>query len=652
MSAFAPRWSGFTSSRLVAEPPPAPIEWQAVPFRAQTSALGSSRSTSKRVGVLVSLLATVGLHAAIGPALPGRGLEQSFTGSHTKATLFIPGETVPRFGFVPVRVSIDNRDTRELTWNAKFTQVSYSNAGVPTESRSTLSIVVPAGRSGDRWVFVPTADTGPARGSNYGSWGSFGVALDGAGISETNLNFNVSRGNTTMGPWAVSTSLDAVVRARLIGLKTDAPQPAYRTRGAPPAPAVRPLLRNAPNLSSFDPAQSLGDWRVWSPFSRVVLRADEYVGLPPANRAALRDWVALGGCLYLVPETAGTARFEGIGAGMIATLQRPIAEADPHDSGGLFAQSTVLGLSSAIPYDLALPKEGLVKKISPPRVIGDWLVYFFVGFAILIAPVNLFAIATPRRRHWLFLTLPAISLAGVGVLVTAIYLQDGVGGEGARRALVVLLPGENQAAVFQEQVSRTGLLFGTNFPLASDTICAAIEVEEGAGLPGRTLEYHRNDNRASGDWFRGRARQGQHLRRLTPTRARVEQVGVGPDGAPIVQSSVGATLRDFCYIDAARVTWKAERLAPGTRVTLVRSSDQDTIARLMRTFGPGEGSFSFQGLVKLGVPEKGTGRFVAFADDSDLAPLPTLASIRWKDSAVLLTGVIEGAGAVSVKATP
>jgi len=612
--------------------------------------LGSSRSILQRTVALL-VLCGASLHAA--PTSPaGGGLQQSFTGTHTKATLFIPGENVPRFGFVPIRVSIDNRDTRDLKWDAKFTQASFSNTGFATESRSTLSIIVPAGRSGDRWVFVPTADTGPARGPNYGSWGSFGVTIDGAGIGETNLNFNVPRGNTSMGPWAVSASLDAVVRARLVGLKTDAPVAGYRPRGVPATPNVRPLLRNAPNLSSFDPGQALGDWRIWSPFARVVLRADEYAALPPANRAALRNWVALGGCLYLVPETAGAARFEGVGAGMIASLQHPIAVDDTHDSDRLFGHSSVLGLSSAIPSDLALPKEGLVKKISPPRVIGDWLVYFFVGFAVLIAPGQP---VCDRDAAAAALALPHVARDFVGGRRGA---RDGHlpagwrGGEGARRALVVLLPGENQAAVFQEQVSRTGLLFGTNFPLASDTICAAIEVEDGAGLPGRTLEYQRNDGRASGDWFRGRARQGQHLRRLTPTRARVEQVGIGPDGAPIVQSSVGTTLRDFCYVDATRVTWKAERLAPGTRVTLVRSKDQDTIARMVRAFGPSEGSASFQGLVTLGVPENAAGRFVAFAEDSELAPLPTLASIRWKDSAVLMTGVIEGADAVSGKGTP
>ena len=37
------------------------------------------------------------------------------------------------------------------------------------------------------------------------------------------------------------------------------------------------------------------------------------------------------------------------------------------------------------------------------------------------------------------------------------------------------------------------------------------------------------------------------------------------------------------------------------------------------------------------------GAFLARADDGELAPLPTLETIRWKDSAVLLTGVVASA---------
>lgn len=603
------------------------------------------------IGALFFLCSAL-LHAAAATSTGG-GQQQSFTSGNVKATLFIPGEGVPRFGFVPVRLTVDNREPRELKWEAKFLQTSFSNSGVSTSSQTTVPIVIPAGRSGERWIFVPTSDAGPARGMNYGGWGNFSVSLEGQGISGANLHFNAGRGGAAMPPWAVSASLDAVVRARLVGLKTNAPQPGTRPpRGTTAAPTLRPLLRTAPNLFSFDPAQFLGDWRIWSAFARILLRADEYAALPPANRTALRNWVALGGSLYLVPEAVRAAHVERHGAGLVFTLPRPITADDRDDSDGLFSHANVLGLSRAIPYDLALSKTGLGKRITPAPLVGDWLVYFFVGFAVLVAPVNLFAIAPVKRRHWLFLTLPGISLVAVGILVAAIYLQDGVGGEGARRTIVALLPGDHQAAVIQEQVARTGLLFGTRFSLPDDTICAAIEVEDAASVPGRTLEYQRSEGRAFGDWFRGRARQAQHLRRLTPTRARIEQVGTAPDGAPIVQSSVGATLRNFAYVDRARTSWQAETIPPGTRVTLVRAAPDAGLAKPLRVFRAAPGTDSFQSLIGLMVQEKTPGRFAAIAGDSELAPVPTLSSIRWEDSSVLITGTIEGAEAAAGRGNP
>ena len=38
-------------------------------------------------------------------------------------------------------------------------------------------------------------------------------------------------------------------------------------------------------------------------------------------------------------------------------------------------------------------------------------------------------------------------------------------------------------------------------------------------------------------------------------------------------------------------------------------------------------------------------RFLALADESDLAPIATHPGIRWKDTAMLVTGLLEGAGA-------
>ena len=233
--------------------------------------------------------------------------------------------------------------------------------------------------------------------------------------------------------------------------------------------------------------------------------------------------------------------------------------------------------------------------------------------------------------------MPAISLLAVVALGGAIFLQDGTGGTGARRALVVLLPGDNQAAVFQEQVTRTGMVFDSGFALADDTLCAVMETSDVQSRPTTPLRLTRQDGEARGEWFRSRVRQAHHLRRLTPTRARVERVGQSPDGAPILQSTVEAALRDVLYFDATGAAWTAPQISPGAKVTLTRLTAPADLLQRAKAFGD-EGSAYFSALVREATQPNAPHRFIARVDDGELAPLPTLASIRWTDTQVLLAG--------------
>jgi len=246
--------------------------------------------------------------------------------------------------------------------------------------------------------------------------------------------------------------------------------------------------------------------------------------------------------------------------------------------------------------------------------------------------------------------VPAISLAAVLLLLGWILLRDGLGGQGVRLAIVDLLPGENQAAIFQEQTSTTGLLVGRRFPLADDTLCADVPMvanEAGYGNAAVTRRFSRQAGVAAGDWFRSRELQAQHLRRITPTRARVERVGTEAGGAPIVQSSVGTPLRNFRYLDTGGKTWTARTVPPGQRVTLQPATDDITIERQAAAFA-WNGSELFHGLARAAVTDPANwtdgapGHFVAEADENELAPIPTLGSIRWRQSQVLYTGVVEG----------
>ena len=467
-------------------------------------------------------------------------------------------------------------------------------------------------------------------------------------------------------------------------------------------PAVRAQLsaiaRGAPNLSTIEPAQLPADWRVWSSFAGVILTSDEYAALDAGRRAALRGWVALGGRIWLSPSAAGAERVEKIGAGLITTLAEPLAaisgeaakpsaevQAARDELASLLARngeghSTVImqrvklatlvvastnqrvsdfwlktvqvyGGTPGLPDRNALVLEKTPLGEAAQERAGDttWLAIFLVAFAAMIGPVNLFVFAPAARRHRLFFTTPLIAFVATVLLGTAIFLQDGLGGDGMRRALVVLLPGENQAAIFQEQTALTGFLPRRSFPLAADTQLTMLPLDASPSSPTMSLggiaELVRDENSATGDWFRSRGRQAHLVQRLVPTRGRVERVGTGPGGAPVVVSSLGTALRNFVCLDDTSKYWTTADLPPGKRVTLTRGSNPAGTLSL-------GGSRRFADVLEAATP-KAAGRWRANGGASDLAPIATLDLIRWQEIDVIYAGVIEGAAAENkTEATP
>jgi len=401
-------------------------------------------------------------------------------------------------------------------------------------------------------------------------------------------------------------------------------------------------LRGSPSLATVDLAALPADWRVWSSFHGVALRESEFTALDPGRRAALRGWLALGGQLFLLPETAGAAKTENVGVGRIRTLTAPLADIDASDLRDQL-RLTVLSLSLPERDALKLPEKSPVAiAVSDIVVKNTWLAVFLIGFAIIIGPVNLFAFAPPAKRHRLFLTTPLISLLGAAGLAGAILMQDGTGGDGVRRAVVVLIPGENTAAVFQEQACRTGFLASRNFALDDDVIMSGTTLDAYNPV-GRVSTLTRGGGRAEGDWFRNRYAQAHHLRRLIPTRGRVELVGTAPDGAPIVESTLATTLRDFALVGPDGKIWIAADVPTGRRVTLGR----ETGSRWLVLSGAG-GSPHLDDVLAAGAPRE-PGHWIARGGDSDLAPIATHPGVRWSDTGILYTGV--AAAAISAPRT-
>jgi hypothetical protein len=113
------------------------------------------------------------------------------------------------------------------------------------------------------------------------------------------------------------------------------------------------------------------------------------------------------------------------------------------------------------------------------RSFASWQVLvFLVIFGVLVGPVNLFVLAPAGKRHKLFITTPLLSIGASIVMVGLILIQDGTGGTGRRFIAINLQPDEAAAYVTQEQISRTGVLFGTGFEMKQPVLIEPVALPD------------------------------------------------------------------------------------------------------------------------------------------------------------------------------
>ena len=574
----------------------------AVPGRIKVTVVNSSSPSGPAAAANVATLSRV----QVAQARIGTTGEPPVTPTPTTRT----NVTIPATGSTAAPVPKFGADTGTPA-------IGVGSGLIAGNRSSTISPPSPGTSSSFSFISGPVAATGNAAATPVT------VEITGPGFAVAGRAAlpNNSGGNT-MRPFAVSVPLEAALRGM-----------------------IAPEVRGAPNLASVTVAQLPADWRVWSSFAGVVLSADEFSTLDASHRGALLGWVGTGGQLYLAPAAAGEAHEERVGAGRIVTLAAPIADTP---AAALRDALQIYSETPALPdrETLFLKKTALGEEIAAEGSDSSWVAIFLVVFAAVIGPLNLFVFAPRAKRHRLFWTTPALALLGGVALVATIFFQDGTGGVGRRSTVVVLLPGQNQAAVFQEQAARTGFLFKRTFALDDDVILAplALEAENNFRLPFDSSGVTRAAGQGGGEWFPSRSRPAHLLRRLAPTRGRVELVGTAADGAPIVESSLATVLNGFVLRDEAGKFWSVPKLAPGARVTLAALTSASWSFSSTDLGGSRGLGLAFEAATK-----RAAGCWTARGGETEVGPVATLASLRWGENPVAYVGVAEARAAASAK---
>lgn len=545
--------------------------------------------------------------------------------------------TASNHGMLPYRVEITNKTSTDRVWRVSMAE-GRRGRYLRTETEKAFS--VPAGNTVQGTILLPFA---PEFASSSYRMISTTVTTPGQRPEQRSISFNVP---DTLPTIAMSSALAARSLVRL---------------------NRRAQSRNSSNqrfASQYSPAQLPADWRGYTGLDMFMIDFEAWEDLTRGVRSAILAWVRLGGQLsvFATPE-------EIDGRGLDILEIGPLEK--PGRRGSVRTQSQFsLGSVELFEWDGEELEENLVDRwerevtrsddlganyasgwplvnqLGERSFHGPLILGVLFGFAVLVAPVNLFYFARKGKRHRLFFTVPVISLAACLVLVVTIVIGDGFGGEGYRAAVVDIQGGgeERRLYVTQEQISRTGVMLDQGFTTGTEVTLDPIYLPRNrfaAFTPasGREVVFFVEGNRFLGSFFSSRADQGFVLQSAEPSRNRVESAPASEEGSPRLTSILSSPVRWLAYRDESGDTWASpidREIAPGETVTL---KPLDPTLFRERVTEPAEAlSSTFRKRIDSLAREPG--RFFALPTEPGEWALETHPSLDWRETTVLITGGI------------
>lgn len=467
-------------------------------------------------------------------------------------------------GLLPIVLTIKNDTTVDRVWTIDRER-SYSHSDAAGIA-SVGQLAVPAGQVGKKIFYL---DPGP-----QDSGGHLSLTVRGYGITGGSCGLYVRAWDTR------------TIRG---------------SGGLPIFPAA--LSKNAfnsglneqgnyhiPATQGLDLTKAPEDWRGWSSLGSLFLDESEWLALTASQRKAFLEWLALGGKAGLLVRDATdehldriglpTADFDArrlLGAGEIVPIEwNRVLDSEKLDS---FLKKQALNSTSKLLLDYSSRDPGtkvesfkggfskifdLFGTRQPPLVT---LLCFVAIFGLVAGPINVLVLAGRNRRSRLIFTTPLISLIATIVLLGIIFLRDGIGGDGTRRVLCMLMPDQNEIAIIQEQFSRTGVIFSDSFPIREPSWMRPVG--------GECNDYYANlleveGLEREGDWFSSRSDQAYVLETVRPSRAKVEVVSTS-DSQPAVISSIEVPLEQLFLIDESGNYWTASDIGTGELKPLKKS---------------------------------------------------------------------------------
>jgi hypothetical protein len=326
-------------------------------------------------------------------------------------------------------------------------------------------------------------------------------------------------------------------------------------------------------------------WLGYSRYDGMVLTSAELGTAPPEVLIALWHYVESGGCLlvagaYPVPAAWEKTRQDrdGLasyypGFGQCLVVREPdINKWEPRQWRYITAMWQQVGR----PWHEILSPDGANRRlpvVAEQRVPVRSLFLVMLVFAVLIGPVNIWALSRQKRRIWLLWTVPAFSLFTCAAVVAFMTFTEGWQARVRADGMTILDETTGRATsigwlgVYSPSTLTDGIHVSRDAELTQHLAAPSYTSE-----PPRVLDWTNDQHLVSG-WLTARIPAHFLVRCNEPRRERL-QVSREQDGRLVLVNGLGATIRTLWLADAEGKIYKAADIPSGGKAALILTGDK------------------------------------------------------------------------------
>lgn len=546
--------------------------------------------------------------------------------TQSSLTITSPFGSLPSCGYYLAIATVKNEGSSEQTWTLSTTSSSNSyRLDAASKTTAEFSLTCPAKQTKTYHLRVPVHN---ADGSNYYNYsahlGSYG--------EENSLRFKIQHKNWERYHNLTGQHADdfpaTLITNKAVKLNPEAIGEEFSERAS--------LLK---------PELLTDDLLILKSYEVICLTSDEWNLLNASLQDTILKWMELGGHLIFfetkskldltkfnkfTSQKAGSNPHGtpyGLGAYLVTSPMNTDTDTDE--------EKELLYFLSTYESDSPLHNNGMLRGWTLSSEFGKHgesallIILILIAFAVAVGPLNFYVFAKQGRRHRLFYTTAAISAISSVVLISIIFIKDGIGGEGLRLVHKEIDSESNTAFVMQEQISKTGLLLGTAFNV--DESCDIIQLNHNNEA---SLSIAQTDKgiACSGDFFQSKSRQGQLV---VANQISQEKFELRKEGDKLyVTSTFSYAIGEFYYLDDKNTVWKAENLKTGGEIQLSKMETQEYYEKL-ETLTKSCSTYMVDTIKTL---SDRPNSFIAYSDKAK--GIETHPSISWETEA-LYTGILK-----------